>query len=375
MAAPKLKYASGNSSSTTPSSSISDSDTSFPLTSDTNFSAKSGAGMIIAGEGTSNEELAYATGKSGAALTIPLANRGLEGTSAHSHTTSETIKGILTAGMWNDLVDSIVNWFDPTTGVVKPALGSDANGDVYYRSGGVLARLGIGSSNQVLTVSGGAPAWSTPTASTDGWFSGSAYTWVYASASSFTISGVDLTAVFQKGTFIRFKQGGSYKYAVVSSSSFSTNTTVNIIVNTDYTIANSAITDNYYSYSVNPEGFPTWFNYSITGTWNGTPPSGSKTKEAKYSIVGRTCHVFVSENNTVAGVTNGTYNFDGPIAANLTASVYYCGGSGAISTGERSTIPTNATSAYVYGTGPTIYMSLSASINAKSAFVSVSYPI
>lgn len=46
------------------------------------------------------------------------------------------------------------------TGTVRFALGSDAEGDIYYRtSGGDLARLGIGSAGQVLTVSGGVPAW------------------------------------------------------------------------------------------------------------------------------------------------------------------------------------------------------------------------
>lgn len=43
---------------------------------------------------------------------------------------------------------------------MKIALGSDATGDVYYRnSAGLLTRLGIGSSGQVLGVSGGLPAW------------------------------------------------------------------------------------------------------------------------------------------------------------------------------------------------------------------------
>ena len=37
---------------------------------------------------------------------------------------------------------------------------SDATGDIYYRSaGGAFTRLGIGSSTQVLTVSGGIPSW------------------------------------------------------------------------------------------------------------------------------------------------------------------------------------------------------------------------
>ena len=40
------------------------------------------------------------------------------------------------------------------------ALGSDATGDLYYRdSGGATARLGIGTSNYGLVVSGGLPAW------------------------------------------------------------------------------------------------------------------------------------------------------------------------------------------------------------------------
>lgn len=42
-------------------------------------------------------------------------------------------------------------------------VGSDATGDVYYRNaGGVLTRLGVGSTGQVLTVAGGVPSWETP---------------------------------------------------------------------------------------------------------------------------------------------------------------------------------------------------------------------
>jgi hypothetical protein len=52
---------------------------------------------------------------------------------------------------------------DYTLAQINPVLGSDATGDIYYRSsGGVLARLPIGSTNgQVLVVSSGLPAWST----------------------------------------------------------------------------------------------------------------------------------------------------------------------------------------------------------------------
>jgi len=72
--------------------------------------------------------------------------------------------------------------------------------------------------------------------STTGW-TASADTWTYASASTFTIAGIDRTAVYTKGTRLKFTQT-TVKYAVVVSSAFSTNTTVTIAVNTDYTIAN-----------------------------------------------------------------------------------------------------------------------------------------
>lgn len=50
-------------------------------------------------------------------------------------------------------------------GGVTMTLGSDATGDIYYRNaGGILTRLAIGSSNNVLTVSGGLPSWAAPAA-------------------------------------------------------------------------------------------------------------------------------------------------------------------------------------------------------------------
>lgn len=42
--------------------------------------------------------------------------------------------------------------------------GSDATGDMMYRTGGAYTRLGIGSTGQVLTVAAGIPAWNSPSA-------------------------------------------------------------------------------------------------------------------------------------------------------------------------------------------------------------------
>lgn len=124
MAVPNLKKVQGNSSSTTSSNSITDSDTSLPLASDSNFA---GEGMVIIDEGETTEEFSYATGKSGSSLTIPVANRGLEGSSAEAHDSGASVKGILTADMWNDIIDTLLEIFDQTTG--KFVQLKDANGN------------------------------------------------------------------------------------------------------------------------------------------------------------------------------------------------------------------------------------------------------
>jgi len=118
MAVPKLQYAIGNSASTTLSVAASNSDTTVTITSDTNFAAKSGEGMVIIDEDQTTEELIYSASKSGSALSTPLANRGLEGGSAQAHAINATVKGILTAGMWNDLIDAMASFFNKDTGVL-----------------------------------------------------------------------------------------------------------------------------------------------------------------------------------------------------------------------------------------------------------------
>ena len=118
MAVPKLQYSIGNAASTTLSVAAANSDTSITLTSDTNFAAKSGAGMVIIDESQATEEIAYSTSKTGAVLSIPLVNRGLEGGTAQGHAINATVKGILTAGMWNDMIDALTNVLNATTGAV-----------------------------------------------------------------------------------------------------------------------------------------------------------------------------------------------------------------------------------------------------------------
>lgn len=180
------------------------------------------------------------------------------------------------------------------------------------------------SANQVLTATGGTAAtWQTPTSgATDGWTDGSAYTWVYASASTFTIAGVDLTTTFTKGTRLKFTQT-TVKYAVVVASSFSTNTTVTIAVNTDYTIANAAISLNYYSYQASPQGYPTWFTFNPTITFTGgSAPTGSPVLFQQFAILGNILSINLSNYSYTAGSGNTGANFASPVTAAGVQAIY-----------------------------------------------------
>lgn len=153
----------GNAASTTLASGVTNSDTSFPLVSDTNFLA--GGGIVIVDEGESTEELAYYTGKSGGALTVPLANRGLEGGSAQAHAAGATVKGVLSADMWNNVIETLAHGFSAVDGnilldqaihtaqVATPANPASGYNKLYFKnddkiyklnSAGVEAELGAG---------------------------------------------------------------------------------------------------------------------------------------------------------------------------------------------------------------------------------------
>jgi hypothetical protein len=140
----------------------------------------------------------------------------------------------------------------------------------------------------------------------DGWMN-APDTWTYASASTFTVPG-DVTAIFRSGSKLAFVQT-TQKYAVVASSSYSApNTTVTIFVNTDYTIANAAITSAKISYAETPQGFPSWFNF--TPAWTNLTV-GNGTQTAKYNIAGKSIHfrIELTLGSTSSVGTSPTVNF------------------------------------------------------------------
>jgi len=106
-------------------------------------------------------------------------------------------------------------------------------------------------------------------------------TWTYASASTITVP-TDGTTVYQKGIKIRLKQGGGYKYYVGTTVAA---TLITVLVNTDYTVANAAITDVSYSYIENPLGWPSAFNVTITTEGLTTPSYNSQA--GRIQVLGR----------------------------------------------------------------------------------------
>jgi len=137
----------------------------------------------------------------------------------------------------------------------------------------------------------------------DGWIDANE-TPTYASASTMNVL-TGATSKFQKGDRIRFKQGGGWKYAVLTTTA---DTLLTILVNTDYTIANAAITDFYYSHEVNPIGYPHWFNCAAPTFIVGTIDNGSggqpTTTYYRQSIIGNTLFVRCSGSGTKATTDN-----------------------------------------------------------------------
>lgn len=145
-------------------------------------------------------------------------------------------------------------------------------------------------------------------------------TWVYASGKSFTVTGVDATGYLKPGTFLSWNDGTNAPgYGVVASSSFSTNTTVNLIESSNFPIANATIKNPRYSYASTPQGFPADFDYdpsaisgySIVPAISALLTSVSSTIAS--SLFTKTSHGLVNGNaimfaglSTTTGVTNVT---------------------------------------------------------------------
>jgi len=149
----------------------------------------------------------------------------------------------------------------------------------------------------------------------DGWFD-SADTWVYASATTFTIVGSNVTAEFPTGTKIKLTNAGVKYFYVIGTSFGGGDTTVTVTGGSDYSLANSAITSPSYSYSTTPQGFPNTFNWIpvFTGVNIPSDPAYSNI-ECTFSIVGNRVHFEQFIFLTIGGgITSATNHFSLPVA-------------------------------------------------------------
>lgn len=188
-----------------------------------------------------------------------------------------------------------------------------------------------------------------------GWI-GIADSWTYASTSTINIP-TDGTVFYQKGVKIRFKQGAGYKYYVASTVAA---TLLTVFVNTDYTVANAAITDIAYSYSENPLGFPTEFNWN----WN---PSGitttTGTTTAKYSVNGGMVHGHVDFLFGASSAVTGAVSFTLPAAV----TSYTVDASSRRSIGRAAFLKTSATAGVYTGDVGVLGSSTTAYIRANNS--------
>lgn len=134
--------------------------------------------------------------------------------------------------VWADgVMDALDNLVD-STGTPKLTVGSDATGDLYYRSSTPsLARLGIGTTGQALIVSGGLPAWGAAGAA---FWTDVPGTPTRVSDTQFTITDTSnangYDTLFKKGVILKWLESSTFQTAMVISSSYGTNTvTINIV--------------------------------------------------------------------------------------------------------------------------------------------------
>jgi hypothetical protein len=148
--------------------------------------------------------------------------------------------------------------------------------------------------------------------SLDGWISANE-TWTYASATTITVpSGA--ASKYQKGDKIKLTQTTVKYFYIISVA----DTVLTVTGGTDYTVADEAITDNYYSHQENPIGFPHWFNWTPSYSASGSMTYTSVTTNiAKFRIVGQSCIVLISSFGTTGGAADSTIYVHGlPVAVN-----------------------------------------------------------
>jgi hypothetical protein len=324
---------------TTTSSSMTDSVTSFDVSSASGWPTDTAVDVVIDrrnADGTANttgREVKTVT-VSGNTLSTSNTYGGLDGTTRQSHGAAATVELNLTAATHNDMVDGIL--------VAHNQDGTHLSGATY--------------ASPVFT------------GLMDGWI-GANETWTYASATTITVPS-DATTRYSVGDKIKLTQTTVKYFYVVAVSS----TVLTVTGGTDYTVANAAISANYYSKAASPVGFPHWFAYTPTFTgFTGSVPTGVTT----FRVIGRECHL------TFSGTANGTSNATGftatlPITAATRTNAHWDSMASVTDNGTGQTAP-GLVRVVSAGTVANLYKDLNASnwtsSSAKGADWRVIYEI
>jgi hypothetical protein len=137
-------------------------------------------------------------------------------------------------------------------------------------------------------------------------------TWEYASETTITVpSGAE--DKYQKGDKIKLTQTTVKYFYIISVA----DTVLTVTGGTDYTVADAAITDNYYSHQENPIGFPHWFSWTPSYDAGGSMTFDSvSTEAAVFKIMGTSCEAYVRGNGTTGGSASRTLRATPPVDLN-----------------------------------------------------------
>lgn len=158
----------------------------------------------------------------------------------------------------------------------------------------------------------------------DGWVNDTAETWTFASfaagppaVGTFTVA-TNLTAKYTMGTRIKMTQTTTKYFVVSAAPTFGGgNTTVTISGGTDFTLANAAISGNFHSYVVNPQGWPSWFTFASGVTGYASTTSNT----VRFQVIDRICSIFA----LIQGTSNAaSTTIVLPIAAAQTSAYGGC---------------------------------------------------
>ena len=145
----------------------------------------------------------------------------------------------------------------------------------------------------------------------DGWTSANE-TWTYASASTITVpSGA--VSKYAKGDKIKLTQTTVKYFYIVGVA----DTVLTVTGGSDYTVADAAISANYYSHASSPIGFPGSFAYTpvMIGSAGSAGTYAATNRNSRFTIIGQTCHIKIHLQITNVGSWSGVISTNLPIAA------------------------------------------------------------